>query len=86
MGLQGSKPEDTKKGKGAADLTAIHKEYYPAFEECKKNPDFFVDHFTEVPNFAKNLKKYFPKANQNFESFFEMVMYLRREEKHFTIN
>lgn len=41
MGLQGSKPEDTKKGKGAADLTAIHKEYYPAFEECKKNPDFF---------------------------------------------
>ena len=41
MGLGGSKPADSKNIKGGTDMTAIYKEYTPAFEECKKNPNFF---------------------------------------------
>ena len=40
MGGQGSKQE-SKKEKGMPDMSAIHKEYMPAYEECKKNPNFF---------------------------------------------
>ena len=41
MGLFGSKPDNSKKVKGGTDMSAIHKDYAPAFEECKKNPSFF---------------------------------------------
>ena len=44
MGGYGSKQSDPKKSKGT-DLSGIHKEYMSAYEECKKNPNFFGTSF-----------------------------------------
>lgn len=40
----------------------------------------------ENETFSKNLFTMFPDSHKNFEAFFEMVMYLRREDGKFTLN
>ena len=60
MGGQGSKEQEPKKPKGARDMSAIYKEYTPAYQEYKSNPNFFSITFliqlTISPKFQGSLK------------------------------
>lgn len=40
----------------------------------------------ECPAFAQGLFKSFPRASEDFEAFFEMVLFLRRENATFKVN